>query len=70
MEEWRAIPGYEGYYEVSDEGRVRSVDRVIIDSLDRRRRLKSKVLQVTLNDAKEKGTGYYMVSLSIACAID
>jgi hypothetical protein len=28
-EEWRAIVGYEGLYEVSDQGRVRSVDRVV-----------------------------------------
>jgi hypothetical protein len=27
-ENWRAIPGYEGMYEVSDHGRVRSLDRV------------------------------------------
>lgn len=27
-EEWRAVPGYEGSYEVSDQGRVRSLDRV------------------------------------------
>lgn len=27
IEEWRAIPGYEGFYEVSDQGRVRSLDR-------------------------------------------
>lgn len=27
-EEWRPIPGYEGIYEVSDQGRVRSLDRV------------------------------------------
>ena len=26
-EEWRAIPGFEGFYEVSDLGNVRSVDR-------------------------------------------
>jgi hypothetical protein len=26
-EEWRPIPGYEGVYEVSDRGRVRSFDR-------------------------------------------
>ena len=29
-EEWRAVPGYEGYYEVSDYGRVRSVARQIM----------------------------------------
>lgn len=35
-EEWRAVPGYEGAYEVSDLGRVRSVDRR--DELGRTRR--------------------------------
>lgn len=28
-ERWRPIPGWAGYYEVSDHGRVRSVDRVL-----------------------------------------
>lgn len=28
-EEWRAIPGWEGEYEVSDQGRVRSVARIV-----------------------------------------
>lgn len=26
---WKAIPGYEGYYEVSDQGNVRSLDRKV-----------------------------------------
>lgn len=34
-EEWRAVPGFEGLYEVSDFGRVRSLDR--LDRLGRRR---------------------------------
>lgn len=29
MEEWRSVVGYEGFYEVSDFGRVRSVDRLV-----------------------------------------
>lgn len=28
-EQWRAIPGFEGAYEVSDQGRVRSLDRYV-----------------------------------------
>lgn len=28
MEIWKAVPGYEGHYEVSSMGRVRSVDRI------------------------------------------
>ena len=27
MEEWRDIKGYEGLYQISNEGRVRSLDR-------------------------------------------
>lgn len=30
IEEWRDIAGYEGHYQVSDLGRVRSLDRVVI----------------------------------------
>jgi len=29
VETWRIIPGYQGLYEVSDHGRVRSLDRVV-----------------------------------------
>lgn len=34
-ETWKPIPKWEGYYEVSDQGRVRSLDRVIDDVLGR-----------------------------------
>lgn len=29
MEIWKAVVGFEGHYEVSDQGRVRSLDRVV-----------------------------------------
>lgn len=29
MEIWKPIPGYEGYYEASSEGQIRSVDRLV-----------------------------------------
>lgn len=29
MTEWKPIPGYEDYYEVSNDGQVKSIDRVI-----------------------------------------
>lgn len=32
IEEWIVIPGYEGYYEVSNLGNVRSLNRVVIRS--------------------------------------
>lgn len=41
MEEWRAVVGFEGAYEVSDMGRVRSIPRVASDG----RRLTGRVLR-------------------------
>jgi hypothetical protein len=31
-ERWLSIPGYEGYYDVSDFGRVRSLDRIVLQA--------------------------------------
>lgn len=45
MEEWRRIPEYEGLYEVSDSGRVRSLDRIITDRIGRVRRLRGCILR-------------------------
>ena len=46
MEEiWRPVKGFEGYYEVSNLGRVRSIDRVVVDTVRNcERLLKGKVL--------------------------
>jgi hypothetical protein len=49
-EQWRPIPGYEGYYEVSDHGRVRSVERVVVRSDGRSCRYPGVVLQPFLRD--------------------
>lgn len=43
-ESWRPIVGYEGWYEVSDQGRVRSADRVLAFTDGRVRAYKGKVL--------------------------
>lgn len=43
-EVWKAVPGYEGLYEVSDQGRVRSVDRVVQCTDGRARHLQGKEL--------------------------
>lgn len=31
MEEWKPVVGFEGSYEISNYGRVRSLDRIITD---------------------------------------
>lgn len=49
MENWKDIPGYEGRYQVSDLGRVRSVDRYVrcVDKLgvERTRLARGQVLR-------------------------
>ena len=45
QEEWRPIPGYEGAYEVSSMGRVRSLSRVITRSDGRPRTITGRVLR-------------------------
>lgn len=50
LEEWRPIPGYEGLYEVSAHGQVRSLDRIIVGSDGVPQRRKGKILaQITHN---------------------
>lgn len=44
-EEWRAVIGYEGKYEVSNMGRVRSLDRMIICKDGHRHKMKGRVLR-------------------------
>ena len=58
-ETFRPVVGYEGVYEVSNMGNVRSVDRVITDALGRRRRLKGKDLIAVVNH----GNRYLRVAL-------
>lgn len=45
IERWLPIPGYEGSYEVSDQGRVRSLTRTIVDRLGRPSRRSGTILR-------------------------
>lgn len=58
MEKWKSIPGYEGYYEVSDQGRVRSLDRYV--KCKGGTRLVKGVLKVLQHNYRD----YQIVSLS------
>lgn len=55
---WKTIPSYEGYYQVSNKGRVRSIDRKA-KNRSGFRLVKSKIIKPTNN-----GTGYLIVGLS------
>ena len=59
VEQWKPVNGYEGIYEVSSHGRVRSVDRTVTRSDGKVHRYKGKVLSAGLS----KRGGYPLVSL-------
>lgn len=46
---WRPIKGYEGFYEVSNRGRVRSVDRWVIGKDGKRYLFKGRILKPARN---------------------
>ena len=58
-EEWRSIDGYEGLYEVSNLGRVRSLDKLVIFGSGSVKFMKGRVLKPT-----KDGGGYLKVTLS------
>ena len=60
MEIWKDVVGYEGYYQVSNEGNVRSVDRFVKCS-NSIRRYKGRLLAGCFDNH-----GYYRVLLSVA----
>lgn len=58
QENWRAIPGFEGLYEVSDHGRVRSLDRERRSWGGGTARIKGRLLKACTNK-----NGYQQVDL-------
>lgn len=57
MEEWRPVVGYEGLYEVSNTGQVRSCSRYYVNSLGKRFFLKGKILSLSDNSRGYLRTG-------------
>ena len=58
---WKPVVGYEGFYEVSNQGRVRSLDRDAVDITGRPYSVKGRIRKLKL-DRK----GYVKVALSVS----
>lgn len=65
LEIWKDIPGYEGYYQVSNYGRVKSLERYILGGNFSRPGTSKKLLKerVLKNSINKKG--YFRVCLSL-----
>lgn len=60
---WKDIKGYECYYQVSDSGEVRSLDRVITQRNGRKLSYKGHIMKQALAIGKGRKDGYYIVNL-------
>lgn len=58
MEVWKKIKGFEGYYEISNLGNVKSIDRVVKNGLNSERKIKERILKNNISK-----TGYFVVGL-------
>jgi len=58
LEEWRDITGYEGYYQVSSKGNVRSLDRTVVNSTGVESNVKGRNIKYSL-----VGAGYCQIKL-------
>jgi cytochrome c553 len=61
VERWLPVVGWEGLYEVSDQGRVRSLDRITTSRFRSAQRRKGRILKEKINHNR---SGYRQVALS------
>src|SRR5271163_2208463 len=62
-EEWRPIPGFEGRYEVSSYGRVRSVKRIVVRSNGMRYTVKDRIRRICVD--KRNGSRYIKLATGV-----
>lgn len=52
---WSDINGYEGMYQVSNKGRIRGLDRIIVQRDGKKQNIRGKIIAIGI-----KNNGYYM----------
>lgn len=57
-EVWKDIPGYEGYYQASTLGRIKSLERVEVTIIGSPKPIKERILKPSIGT-----TGYYFLNL-------
>lgn len=56
---WTPIPNYEGFYEINENGEIKSLDRITVDKHGRKTPVKGRIKKQFVNNM-----GYSVVSLS------
>lgn len=69
-EQWKEIPGTEGYYEVSDFGRIRSLDRITESKNGRSYHRKGRILAQSIIKYYNQTVGDYVCELVCSVSIN
>ena len=69
-ETWKDIYGYEGYYKVSNLGRVKSLDRIIPHPRLYQQFVKGRILKQKIVKDSNRLTGDSMISLQVSLALE
>jgi len=67
---WRDIPGYEGYYQVSSFGRIKSLDRTIPHPRLREQFVAGRILSFSISENKNIKTGKPMIDLRVSLSFE
>jgi len=60
--EWRPIPRYEGRYEASSDGQIRSIERVVVDHGGRGKARRERIFQSRIRRQFDNGRGYLVLN--------
>ena len=60
---WMPVVGFEGYYEVSSNGDVKSIERIVTDVNGIKHHIKEHTMKATITKDRNGNDGYYVVNL-------
>jgi hypothetical protein len=69
-EEWKDIPGFEGYYQASTKGRIKSLDRIIPHPRLYQQFIKGQILSQKVNKNRNIKTGEPTIDLGVTLAFE
>ena len=69
-EQWKDIPGFEGYYQASTMGRIKSLDRTIPHPRLYKQFVKGQILSQSVAKNKNIKTGEPMIDLRVSLAVE
>ena len=60
---WKDVVGYEGLYKVSNKGNVKSLGRVVRDSIGRVRNIKPRIMSPSVTKSGKRGLVHLVIQL-------